>query len=301
MTGDTLVAQVVSLGTLLQNPVARVPSFIGEGILPKHGGRLLFGGPAGLGKSLVISNMVYDAASGWPIMGLRPVVRPDGTVDERLNVSEPIRVLYIENEVGIAGLQVRFNKIHQAKQSPLALDNIYILSKSVLRLASGKETESMDVADTQVETWLAVLKAVRPQWIVGDPLATLHTCEESSNQEMNRVSLHADAILERYFQETGIESAWGLVHHFRKRAMDEPMDMALFRGASRIADWADTRLLMEGHRAQMQDGTFRNFRKLVFSVVRQGPEMSDIWVWIDPETLVTIPNRLMKSSGYPLG
>ncbi|MCI0559640.1 MAG: helicase RepA family protein [Nitrososphaera sp.] len=300
MNEDNLASQAILLGQLLQNPVARVSSFIGEGILPKRGGRLLFGGPAGLGKSLVISNMIYDAASGWPIMGLGPVKRADGTTDERLNVSEPIRVLYIENEVGLSGLQVRFNKIHAMKQSAVALNNIFILSKSILRLATGKVETSL-VSETNVESWFDVLNAVKPQWIVGDPLATLHTCDENSNQEMNRVAIVADEILEMYRDRTGIEAAWGLVHHFRKRATEEPVDMALFRGAGRIADWADTRLLMEPLRAAGQDGVYHNFRKLIFSVVRQGPEMSDIWTWIDLKSLITLPAKLTQSSGYPLG
>lgn len=296
--GSHPLHKVQQLSSLLANPVAKVPSYVGNGVLP-IGGSLLFGGPAGLGKSLVISNFIYDCAAGWPVMGLGPVTLPDGSVDDRLNVTEPLKVLYIENEVGEMGLQVRFDKIHKVKQSPHALGNISVLSKGNLILLKPPNTHPSWF--DQVQDWRAVLMHVKPNIIVGDPLATLHLCDENSNQEITQMTLHAGAILEDYYQHSGIRASWCLVHHFRKRAKDEPVDMALFRGAGRIADWADTRLLMEPKLARGQDGRYYYFRQLIFSVVRQGPPMNDVWAWLDPVSLVAIPNRISKSTGFPLG
>jgi RecA-family ATPase len=288
-----------SLTALLSNPVSKVPSYVGNGVLPM-GGSLLFGGPAGLGKSLVISNFIYDCAAGWPVFGLGPITLPDGTVNERLNVQKPLKILYIENEVGEMGLQVRFDKIHQAKQSPLALQNISVLSKGNLLLAIPKGQDSPNWF-YQVQDWMAVLDYVKPNIIVGDPFATLHLCDENSNQEMTTITGNAQEILKHYKQQSGIDASWCIVHHFRKRQKDEPTDMALFRGAGRLTDWADTRLLMEPKIAKGQDGVYHHFRHLTFSVVRQGPSADDIWAWIDPKSLVVIPGHSSASTGFPLG
>ncbi|MCB7130032.1 MAG: AAA family ATPase, partial [Candidatus Brocadiales bacterium] len=151
-----------TLGELLQSVSITVPSYIGNGILPIQG-KLVLGAERGFGKSILVSNMIYDLASGWPVFN-QPL----------LSVSQVCRVLYIENEVGEDGLRVRFGLIHDAKQSPLALENIVIKSREQLLFLDRSHINTPAQVENQ-DQWLKVLEAVRPDIIVGDPLATLHS------------------------------------------------------------------------------------------------------------------------------
>jgi len=281
---------VQTLGELLQTEATSVPSYIGNGILPVQG-KLILGAERGFGKSILVSNMIYDLASGWNIFN-----------EPLLSVSEPQRILYIENEVGEDGLRVRFGQhIHKAKQSSLALENIVIKTREKLLFLNRAHVGQPAQLEDQ-EQWLKLLEVVRPNIIVGDPLATLHDAEEGSNYEMGQLVNTLDAITEKASERLALKLSWIVVHHFRKKAKDEQVSMDSFRGAGRITDWADTRVLLDHKWTSGPDGVGHHYRRMIFPVVRQGPAIKDFLIWIDPCTLVPFVGQLVATEvGTPFG
>ncbi len=272
---------------LIAAPVGGVPSYIGDGILPV-GGKLIIAGVGGVGKSILISNLALDAAAGDCVWGV-----------PALSVPQPLPILYLENEVGLAGLCSRFQTLGRFKSSPDAHARIVVASQEPLLFATHEEDQKVN---SQWDAWRQVLEPVRPAIVIADPFATFHDLNENDNTDMRRITGAIDNITRLAREKLELSISWIIVHHFKKVGPDDVFGMNLFRGASRFSDWADTRVLIQFHKnTGSPDGISHNYRQINFAVVRQGPPMSDIWTWIDPCSLVTIPMDLRPATGLAFG
>lgn len=260
-------------------------SYMGNGVLPQ-GGKMLLCGPAGYGKSTMVTNLAYDLACGW-----------DGWGHPKLNVIKPLRVLYMENENGEPRLQELFKGMHEAKKGPdCVFENFYTLSKDCPRLENEHPNE---------EIWMKYMCDIRPDVIILDPLVTFHHSRENEVDGMKHILDNIDKWTLQAKKEYELNPSWIITHHYNKRKNDEgPLSMDRVRGSSRITDWPDTRILMDNKHECGVDGVMHHYRVISFAVIRQGPAIDDMCFWVDAcknQTVPVLSHDKITEVGTPFG
>lgn len=232
---------IYSAPDLLSLPIHGVPSYIGAGVLPKQG-VLLLAGQKKVGKSFIALNVAYCLANGLPLFGMqwkKKTVSAGGEEEERvvtpLIVYEPLKVLYIEQEVGLEGAKDRLLRLHSC-----------LGAAHLQNLTVGSKIREIGLhPDTRYKVLRDVLREWRPQVFIGDPLRRFHREDENDNTAMWRVMESVEALTEEF------KMAVILTHHFgHPNELSGRRGVDRTRGASTLLDAPDTLVAVEslGHR-----------------------------------------------------
>jgi RecA-family ATPase len=209
-----------SLEDLVRKQIDRVESWVLPGLVPKSG-KMLFGGAAKIGKSLIMLELARALGSGTSPFEWR-----------KFTVERPVRVLLIEQEIGEQGLRLRVERIFGAH--PEALRNVYYVSKDpglVLSEPSGRERLREYV------------RAARPEVLFLDPISKFHFYDENDPIEIAKLLKFLDELIEENASR-GMSVIFS--HHFRKgpatdlqRAGYDPLDPYNFGGSRKWFDDPD--------------------------------------------------------------
>lgn len=203
------------------------PSYINPMVLTK-GGTLLLGGEAKVGKSFIMLELCRALATGTPFMDNR-----------LLSVPEPVKVLYVDAEVGERTNKARGLRIFQHDDPYAYANNIYHVSKNL---------------ELQLDTHRGVsyfgdlIRDVRPNVLVLDPISFLHHGDENSARDVGSIFLTLARLKERGRNE---ELSIVFSHHFRKPPFGQyaigydNLSEYNFRGSSKWKDGGDTILTMQ--------------------------------------------------------
>lgn len=194
----------------------------GPALLPKNG-KLLFGSTAKSGKSYVMLSLARALSTGE-----KPWECP------HFEVPRPAKTLLIEAELGKYGLQKRVKPVFGDIQPPEKLDDLlWYVSKDPLISLSHPDGR------LYLENMVA---EIEPEVLLLDPIGKMHTYDENSNTEINRLFLHIDRLL-KDFERFGMSVV--ISHHFGKPSRDpddalDPLSPYMMRGASKWYDDPDT-------------------------------------------------------------
>lgn len=261
-----------SFSSLWKEDRGEMPAFVGNGILPR-GGFFLFGGETGIGKSMLMLNIMHalfdHRPRGFPGCRSLPLV------------DTPERVLYLDAEVGEWGL---WRRVKDIWDEPPPHGFVYATATSEYVLDTEPGRRKM----------LDLLQASQPEIVIIDPVSSFLLGDDSENSSVAQFFRSL-----RWFQEQlNPLLTFFLIHHFRKkpseRADFDGLDIDNFRGASKWNNEAWTALtLIEEDRAT------RRIRGR-WAKVRHGPKpRADVLFRYDERNRVTE----IKRSGVftPLG
>jgi hypothetical protein len=247
--------------------------------------------------------------------------RGEGKLFGKLDVLERAKVLILQGEVNPYNSALRWRKfIMPGEQMPNVLESFEQIKINVSRASEqwvdGDKTMSRSTMRGEVDERLerAVVE-LGIEVVVLDPWAVFLGANENVNDEVEA----ALSALRRISLKYG--TAFIVVHHIRKPGSgdtSEPEDM--WRGASRLADWASTRVTMLPHftikQAKELGLTRQESRKYadIFFLRRSAPvdDMSvrrdgnGWWVGWDPDdsgpelSPLSIANAINGFNGQPV-
>jgi hypothetical protein len=208
---------------LISAELPEIPTWVSGGLLPKNS-KLLFGGPAKSGKSFIMLSLGRAL-----VLGENPFECPN------FQTLRPTRVLLLDQELKPFGLQKRVRPLFQDVDLKKIEDLFFYESGNVdlnFSTYSGRK---------EIE---ALVRDVKPEVLLLDPIGKMHSFDENSNSEINRLFTYLDHIIKIGFD-------WGLSivlsHHFGKppradgKALEayDPLDINNFRGATKFKDDPD--------------------------------------------------------------
>jgi hypothetical protein len=250
------------------------PPEIIEGML-RAGEFCVIGAPRAVGKTWIGMNIAVLLAEG------------EGRLFGRLEVKRRARVLYLQGELDEWGSARRWTDLTGiAHPLPHVAETFERLR---FRVVQRRATSTQD-GETTSDEWLdalvpptleATIVAEGIDVVVVDPWAVYQGGAENSNDQ-------AEAILGRLREitlRTGV--TWVVLHHVGKGTdVREPED--LWRGASRLADWASTRITLMPHyseakrkQLQMERWEARRFVDVYF--LRRSTPTPDFAMHLGPE------------------
>lgn len=197
---------------------------IGRGVLPV-GGKMIVAGSPKANKSFFVLNMMLDLVRGRRVFD---ATYKRGTAV--LPVNQPWRVLYLEQELGEQGLleRLRGTEAKPGLVSGIEADglNLFIQPRdTAMRLDTPEGRDYIS----------AIVKEIKPDVTVLDPMAKFHLSDENSAQEMGAVLRVADHLVEDF------GTAIVIVHHIGKQNEDNPRRGGdRLRGSSAIFGDVDT-------------------------------------------------------------
>lgn len=216
------MAQILSeFLTTEYKPMAHI---IGRGILPV-GGKMIVAGSPKANKSFFVLNMMLDLVRGRRVF--------DATYKNGhavLPVAQPWRVLYLEQELGEQGLLERLRGKEGRPGLAAGLD------PEGLQLFIQPRDTAMRLDTPEGRDYISnIVKEIKPDVTVLDPMAKFHLSDENSAQEMGAVLRVADHLVEDF------GTAIVLVHHIGKQSEDNPRRGGdRLRGSSAIFGDVDT-------------------------------------------------------------
>lgn len=229
---------LVTLGDLLADPPEQPPELI-EGLI-RRGELCVIAAPRAVGKSWLVSNLAILLAAGT------------GHLFGQLEVVAPARVLLCHGEVDAAEAVRRYQLMIGSPSCPGTdfhgrLVNTFDQWKITLteKRVNRPQPDGSTITTTHVEALLdgrleADIEANDIDVLILDPFAVFYAGKENSNDEVEA----ALAELRRLHLKYGLTIV--VVHHFGKSQEGrDPED--LWRGASRMADWASTRVTVTPH------------------------------------------------------
>ncbi len=213
-----------SLLSLLETQLPEKQYWI-DPILPM-GGTLLFGGEAKVGKSFVLLELARSLSTGSLPFGC-----------DLFKKAEPCKVLLIEQEVGIYGLQKRAKEIFQNEKPEIFGDKLFYASKVPELMLDSKEGR---------EIVFDLVDAVKPNVLILDPIGRMHAYDENSSNQIEQL-FKALGDLEADFRSEDMSIV--VSHHFLKPSNDpnstrDYLDAYNFRGSSKFKDDPDTLITM---------------------------------------------------------
>lgn len=234
--------QLVTLGDLLADPPPAPPEYV-EGLI-RRGELAVIAAPRAIGKSWLIQQLALLLAAGQGhLFGLIPIVNQ-------------ARVLLCHGEVDDVEAVRRYRLLAGSPHCPdgpieglLNTFDQWRISSTQKRI-SRAQPDGTSIATTHTEALLdgrlehdIVTRDI--DVLIIDPWAVYYQGSENSNDEMEA----ALAELRRLNLKYGLTVI--VVHHFGKSTEGrDPED--LWRGASRLADWASTRISVTAHYTQTQ-------------------------------------------------
>lgn len=230
--------------TLGEHPEPEPPELV-EGLL-RRGELVALAAPRAIGKTFIGFNLASLLAQGA------------GRLFGRLEVRRAARVLYLQGELDRWGSQERWFRLHGAGE----LQRIASGAPAVPRVGESFDTirirtitrrtttkvDGVVMSDEHVDAVIdpRLEAAIRNEGIdvvIIDPWAVYFSGKENSNDEVEAALAQLRAITLR----TGV--AWVVIHHISAKIehnrLTEPED--LWRGATRLADWASTRITVLPH------------------------------------------------------
>lgn len=208
------------LADLLARELPPNPAYIEPKVLTK-GGTLLLGGAPKVGKSFIALDFARTLTTGGNLFLSPTIYAP-----------EPVKVLLIEQEVGMEGLQDRGRGVFKHEKIELYGDRMWYVSK-----------EPDLLLDTSVGKKLLydLVAEVRPNVLILDPLGQMHTADENDAAAMAKLFNYLDA-LKKDFAEDNLSIV--MSHHFRKPPIEkkgwDPLDPNNYRGSGRFFGNPDT-------------------------------------------------------------
>lgn len=204
---------VFTYGEWLEMDIKPIPQLV-KHLLPVKG-LVVMQGPAKAMKSFVALHMAYQMAAGLKVFG-------------RYATCRPLRVLYLDQELGHAEIGGRLTAIHKQEACNAIYHNL-ILSPRFLKMKVD-HPEGLEYVRKRI-------RECKPDVVVFDPLVCFH----SQPDENNNALMHSKVMepLLQLSEDFGVAAV--VVHHTGK--LNATMDMSsptLGRGASTIAGDADT-------------------------------------------------------------
>lgn len=259
----------------LDHPPTEPPLLV-DGFL-RRGELAVVVAPRKLGKSWTTMQLAIGLARG------------EGRFLGRLDHTAPARVLLCQGELNPWGSHGRWAKLLHGQDRPEGIAETF--DRWQLRMEKVRDDSTHEGHRTTRERTVAVLDPRLEQTITDlgidvviiDPWAVFFAGAENSNDEVEAALSELRMLAHR----TGI--AIVVVHHISKVGdVREPEDM--WRGASRLADWADTGLTMLPHYKREADwkkaGLTRQRAKwyVDLAFMRRDRATDDFSVAWDPET-----------------
>jgi hypothetical protein len=217
------------------------PPVLVDGLL-RRGEMCVFGAPRAIGKTWLAYNLAIGLARG------------EGTFLGNLEVRRPANVLYLQGELDQWGSATRW-KLLTGIASPLphvaeTFDRVRfrtVKRRAMRGTPGGTVTEEYIDAHIDDRIEQAIIDN-HIDVVIVDPWAVYLAGAENSNDEVEAVLGQLREITLR----TGV--AWVIIHHITGKAerssWTEPED--LWRGATRLADWASTRVTVLPHYTEAQ-------------------------------------------------
>lgn len=217
------------------------PPVLVEGLL-RRGEMCVFGAPRAIGKTWLAYNLAIGLARG------------EGRFLGHLEVVHQANVLYLQGELDPWGSAVRW-KLLTGVASPLphvaeTFDRVRFRTVKRRVTYTGPTTSGTEeYVDAHVDDRLEeAIVAHGIDVVIVDPWAVYLAGAENSNDEVEAVL----GALREITLRTGV--AWVIIHHITGKAerssWTEPED--LWRGATRLADWASTRVTVLPHYTEAQ-------------------------------------------------
>jgi len=183
-----------------------------------------------------------------------------------MSVPTAARVLLIEQEVGVYGLQRRCRTVFADTAERIG-DNLWYVSRD-LRLRFDNHDGRQLLHD--------VVESVKPNVLMLDPIGSFHYYNENDNTDVARLFMHLDLLMEEFAEQ---HLSVVLSHHFSKPSRDpsfsyDPLAFTNFRGASRWAASPDTLVTIHEGRLWLQP--HRHWRSSTRWALRQGAGVPDI-------------------------
>ncbi len=221
------------------------PPELVEGVL-RRGELAALAAPRAIGKTFVGLNMAAQLATG------------EGHLFGRLAIRRPARVLYLQGELDRWGSQERWFGLYgvtdiaqlagQAPQIPRVAETFDPVRIRTITRRNTIKIDGQTMVDEYVDAVIdprieATIRNEGIDVVIVDPWAVYFAGKENSNDEVEAALAQLRAITLR----TGV--AWVVIHHISAKIetnrLTEPED--LWRGATRLADWASTRITILPH------------------------------------------------------
>lgn len=222
---------------------------IEPGILPFNGKMILYG-PTQVGKSLLVSQLGFDVATGRPWLGKMPVTQG--------------KVAYVQCEIGRGKFRDRVRK--QMSRYEVPPESFFVVTTATMTMTKG-DAEFLEVYQE--------LESIRPSMLILDPQYKVFVGDENSNTEVKVFYNILDNICR------SLDCAIVLVSHSRKARFEEGVTVSRgveeLKGAARQQEWADTVIKLVGG---------KNEKVLKFEKIRNGEPLEDLPLLFDEETLL---------------
>lgn len=219
--GSPIKAEKIT--SLIDQDLPPLASWINPGILPKRG-MALCGGHAKIGKSFLALEYARSLATGTKLFGCPEFIVP-----------EPCRVLYIEQELGVYGLQKRVKKIFANENRALIEKNLWYVSQ--------QPRMKLDDTTGGRQVFFDLVNEVKPNVLILDPMGKLHSGDENEAQAVEKI-INTVEKLKKVGEEWDMSVV--MIHHFGKppqkngeKLIDE-FSPYQFRGSSKWFDAPDT-------------------------------------------------------------
>ena len=262
----------------LANPPPEPPVLI-EGML-RAGELCVIGAARGIGKSWLVGNMATLLDRG------------EGYLFGQLRIMKPCKVLIVQGEIDEWESWRRWCVLTNSDGAPLGVAETF--DRVRVRTTRHRSTSSASIEGTYSsasDEWTDALLDPRLEAAIGehgfevlliDPWAVFYSGAENSNDEVEAALDKLRDLAMRY------RVAVVIMHHVGKGVdVREPED--LWRGASRLADWASTRITLMPHftakQAKGQGMTRQQARRYVDVLfLRRSTPTPDFSMVLDPET-----------------
>lgn len=222
-------------GALYAKPLPDVRSWVTPGVLPK-GGIMLMGGLAKIGKSWLLMDLADCLAEGRPLWGV-----------EAFTVPEPVRVLYVEHEIGPWSMQERIHTKYDALGREPS-DRILLVSR---------QPSIAPTSEFGLRACVDLVRELDVQVVIFDPVGRM-LMNDISSHEVGQFFSNVDRLLSE-FSGNGLSVV--LSHHFTKppknddeREGFDALSAYNFRGSGRWRDAPDTLITLErrpGHGSEL--------------------------------------------------
>lgn len=223
-------------GEIMQTQFQQEPFIVSNGLLPV-GGLMFVGGPPKTYKSFTALSMAVDLATGSRVFDAS-ITRARDT-ETRFNVSKPYKVLYLEQEIGLADDKERLRPIYEC----LSAHERGLLNNNLAIYAQDHEMR-LDDGSTMNGRIRTIIGEVNPDVLIIDPLIEFHTQDENSTRDMGLIMRQVN-VLKQLFALKGVI----IVHHTGKPPADGGIAMGrdaadYLRGSSVLYGKADTCLML---------------------------------------------------------
>jgi len=198
--------KLYTLGELLTASFPPQRLLITNGILPICG-IMVLGGPPKAYKSFTLGTIIYHLATGTNLFGAHR--KPHGRVEKWANVTKPCRILLLEQEIGAAHLQSRYQALFERltdSERELMKSNIFTYSC---------DPELMLNNTTGVNKLRSLIERTNPDVVCFDPLVEFHNCNENDTQQMAGMLRNLDSLRWKY------SFASIITHHIGKSREDQ--------------------------------------------------------------------------------